>query len=98
MANEAWYRYVSAAERRSIEQTLEVRSKYGTTWYARERLDNWTDIQRLLSIEDPRRTDRVGAFYSDELPPFDFIRSVGPLKLKSGRWMSGGGTEAASSR
>jgi len=100
MANDAWYRYVSAAERLNIEQTSEVRSKSGTTWYALQRLDNWTDIQRLLSLEDPRRTYRVGAFYSDELPQFDDVpqRTVQPQKLKNGTWMSGGGTEAASSK
>jgi hypothetical protein len=97
MANDAWYRYVSAAERLNIEQTLEVRSNSGTTWYALERLDNWSDIRRLLALDDPPRTNRVGVFYSDELPKFDAVRqrAVQPQKLKNGTWVPGGGTEAA---
>jgi hypothetical protein len=96
MANEAWYRYVSADERLNIEQTLEVRSNSGITWYTLERLDNWADIQRLLALDDPPRT-RVGVFYSDELPKFDAVkqRTVQPQKLKNGTWVEGGGTEAA---
>jgi len=100
MANDGWYRYVSMAERRNIELTLEVASKSGTTWYGLQRLDKWNDIQWLLALEGPPRTHRVGAFYSDELPPFDAVpqRTVQPQKLKNGGWVSGGGTEAATTK
>jgi hypothetical protein len=97
MANDGWYRYVSTAERQSIEKTLEVKSNSGTTWYALDRLEKWDDIQKLLALDDPPRTDRVGILYSDELPPFDAVpqRTVQPQKLKNGTWVPGGGTEAA---
>lgn len=97
MANDGWYRYVTSAERQSIEQRLVVRSNSGTTWYALQRLETWDQVQRLLALDDPRRTDRVGVFYPDELPKFDAVpqRTVQPQKLKNGTWVPGGGTEAA---
>jgi hypothetical protein len=97
MANDGWYRYVSAAERQNIALTLQVASKFGVTWYALQRLDTWQDIQRRFALEGPPRTHRVGAFYSDELPSFDAVpqRTVQPQKLENGTWMPGGGTEAA---
>src|SRR5262245_36421859 len=97
MANDGWFRYVSLAERQNIEKTLVVMSRSGTTWYALQRLDKWDDVQRLLALDDPPRTDRLGVFYSDELPPFDAVpqRTVQPQKLMNGTWVAGGGTEAA---
>jgi len=99
MANEGWYRYVSAAERTSIEGDLSIKSRSGTTWYALQRLTDWSDIQEILALEDPQRDSRIGPLYSDELPAFDVVpqRTVQPQKLKSGTWVSGGGTEAATS-
>jgi hypothetical protein len=100
MANDLWYRYVGQPERASIEATLEVRSKSGTTYYALQRMDRWADVQRLLAVDGSPRTDRVGGFYSDELPGFDAVpqRTVQPQKLKSGIWVPGGGTEAATTK
>jgi hypothetical protein len=100
MANDCWYRYVGQAERANIEATLEVRSKSGTTYYALQRMDRWADVQRLLAVDDPARTDRIGGFYSDELPAFDAVpqRTVQPQKLKNGTWVAGGGTEAATTK
>jgi hypothetical protein len=100
MANDCWYRYVSPAERANIEATLQVASNSGTTWYALQRLDTWGDVQRLLALDDPTRTDRIGGFYSDELPSFDAVpqRTVQPQKLKNGTWAPGGGTEAATTK
>ena len=97
MANEGWYRYVSAVEKTSIERDLTIKSASGTTWYALQRLTDWSDVQEILALEDPRRDHRVGPLYGDELPAFDVVpqRTVQPQKLKSGKWVSGGGTEAA---
>ena len=100
MATEGWYRYVGSSERSYIRRNLEVQSRYGTTWYALQRLTDWSDIQEDLALEDPPRECRVGPFFSDELPAFDKVppRTVQPQKLRSGRWVSGGGSEAATSQ
>ncbi len=100
MANPCWYRYVSNGENTYILQELEIKSKWGETWYALERLTDWTRIQELLALEDPPRHFRVGPLRTDELPDFDACppRTSQPKKLKNGRWVAGGGTEAATTR
>src|SRR5579864_2601774 len=91
MPNDGWYRYVSDGEFKNIDATGEVASRSGTTWYALQRLNRWSDVQRLLALEDPARTDRVGPFYADELPVFDAVpqRTDQPQKLKSATPLSG---------
>jgi hypothetical protein len=94
------YRYVSWAEWYSIQETREVRSHSGVTYFAiapPSRYVALADVIQYLAVVGKEM--RFGPIPVDEAPDFDVLppRTVGPQQLRNGSWVPGGGTEAATS-
>jgi hypothetical protein len=93
------YRYVGAAETLWIRENGDVVSRSGTTWYAVGNpppLTSRTAVQDAYALPDlPEYA--VGPIPDDECPIWNVVgpRTVFPQRLPGGRWVPGGGTEAA---
>src|SRR6266850_5219791 len=81
----------------SIQLTHQIRSLSGTTYFAIEppsRYETATDLVEGLAVAG--KEIRFGPIPVDEAPNFVLgPRTVGPQQLPNGRWVAGGGTEAA---
>jgi hypothetical protein len=93
------YRYVGPAEALWILETGRVVSRSGVTWYAIEAnapLQTAADVSEVYALTE-EKTHSIGPIQQDECPPWDAVglRTVMPARLPGGRWVPGGGTEAA---
>lgn len=95
------YRYVGAAETLWIKETGQVVSRSGVTWYA---LSAGGPIDSAAQVSDayalPHAPEySVGPIPGDECPAWNVVgpRTVAPARLPGGRWVPGGGIEAATS-
>ena len=100
MARVAVYRYLSWAEWYSIGHTQQIHSLSGVTYFAiapPSRYDTVASVIENLAVVGKEM--RFGPIPLDEVPDFDVVspRTVGPQQLPNGRWVAGGGTEAATS-
>lgn len=98
----AWlYRYVSNAERASIESSGIIQSTSGVTYFAIDppsRYETREDVRDLLATPGDKSW-AVGPIPDAWVPLWDVVapRTVTPQKLGDGTWVPGGGTEAATS-
>jgi hypothetical protein len=97
----AAFRYVGPAEALWIQQTGEVVSRSGVTWYAigsDAPLASSAEVTDVYALPDDKQY-AFGPIPDDECPPWNVVgaRTVMPTRLPDGRWVPGGGTEAATS-
>src|SRR4051794_7872798 len=95
------YRYVGPAEALWIQETGQIVSRSGRTWYAiavGSPFTSSSDVSDAYALAGEKQYS-IGPIPDDECPPWDVVapRTVMPARLPGGRWTPGGGTEAATS-
>jgi hypothetical protein len=93
------YRYMSRAELDSVRQSGYLQSLSGMTYFAvhppGDPFEKQLDVTARLALATLPAW-RLGPFPDTALPPMSLgPRTVHPQQLPDGKWVPGGGTEAA---